>query len=164
MEFKSTVWKQTKYLVTACLLIIVTAVACEKVGEETTRVKAPLRNYNITARLDNKQAGTDSQATGILKGTYSEESKIFAYTLEYEKVVPASISINKGAKGTIGVNVLQLPKADSVSIGYKSPVDGVRYLTALQERDLIKGLWYVTISTPDYPAGEIRGLVTLKLK
>ena len=164
MEFKNAVRKQAGYLMISCLVLMITAVACEKVSEETTRVKAPLRSYLITARLDNKQAGTESQATGILKGSYSEESKLFTYTLEYSGLQASSINISKGAKGAVGVMVAELPRPDTISVDYKSPLDGARYLNALQERDLIKGLWSVAISSAGFPAGEIKGQVTLKQK
>jgi hypothetical protein len=164
MELKITVWKQAKYLAILGLLLMITAVACEKEGEETTRLKAPLRSYTITARLDNKQAGTESQATGVLKGSYSEETKLFIYNLEYSGLEAASINISKGAKGAVGVMVVELPRPDTISVQYKSPLDGARYLNALQERDLIKGLWSVTISSASFPVGEIKGQVTLKQK
>lgn len=138
------------------------ASSCAKSEEELTRVKAPLRNYTVTARLDNKQAGTDSKATGILKGTYSETTKLFTYKLSYEGLTPTLIKIEKGAKGALGTVIVEIARNDSSY--YKSPLIGGKKLNSLQERDLIKGLWFISIESASYKPNEIRGMVTIKQK
>ena len=144
------------------MLLMLMAIACTKNEEEQIKVKAPLRNYIITARLDNKQAGTGSQATGILRGTYSEKTKLFKYTLNYENLTPITISINKGVKGAMGIVVIKLMKSENI-VSY-SPIMGEKHLSSLEERDLIKGLWFVTIGSAKYSVCEIRGQVTVKQK
>jgi len=141
-------------------LIMLLAIACTKNNEEPIKVKAPLRSYIITARIDNKQAGTDSKGTGILKGTYSEKTKLFTYTLYYENLLPTSINITKGTKGALGVVVIKLMQSENAASGFQ--LTGETRLSSLQERDLIKGLWFVTIGSAKYSVCEIRGQVTIK--
>jgi hypothetical protein len=142
------------------LIIMVVTAACKKEDIGQVKAKAPLRNYVMTARLDNKQAGGDSPATGILKGSYSEKTKVFTYLLNYENVTPTLISINKKVKGVPGMIVLKLSEPEgSVST---SSLFGERTLSSLEERDLIKGAWFMTIGSVKYGAIEISGQITLK--
>ncbi len=127
--------------------------------EEVT-VKPPLKSYKVTARLDNKQSGTSSEAKGIFTGSYNERTKILTYKIEFTGINPKSIEVKKGPRGTSGSLVYELPrKASSL---YESGQEGQRLLTALQERDLIKGNWFIIICTEKYPLQEIRGQITLK--
>lgn len=142
------------------LMMMFMTIACEK--NETTQVKAkaPLRSYLVTARLDNKQTGADSPATGILKGSYSETTKVFKYMLTYENVTATEICIKKRVKGTSGSLVINLAEVEGVDPS--SPISGEKKLTSLEERDLIKGIWFVSIGSSKYSPGEISGSVTLK--
>jgi hypothetical protein len=144
------------------LLLLLTITSCSKDDEAQIKVKAPLRNYVITARIDNKQAGTDSQATGILTGTYSEKTKLFTYKLDYDNLSPTSISINKGVRGAAGVEVIRLMRPEGLP--FSAPIAGKKLLSSLEERDLIRGFWFVTIGSVTYSDCEIRGQVTLKQK
>ncbi|HCN82122.1 MAG TPA: hypothetical protein DIT07_00655 [Sphingobacteriaceae bacterium] len=143
-----------------CFLMMLMTIACTKEDVEQVKAKAPLRSYIVTARLDNKQTGTDSQATGILKGTYSEKTKLFTYTLNYENVTPIAISINKRLKGAVGTLVIKLSELEGSTSS--SPLLGKKHLSSLEERDLIKGAWLVTITSAKYGTSEISGQITLK--
>jgi hypothetical protein len=157
MEFK--IKGLNKGLLICYLSGILLVAACTKPEIEQIKVKAPLRNYVVTARLDNKQAETESHATGLLKGTYSEKTKLFTYTLKYENLTPVAISINKGTRGATGTVVIKIMNAENA---VTSPFSGEKYLSSLEERDLIKGLWFVTIGSARYSVCEIRGQVTIK--
>jgi hypothetical protein len=147
---------------TAAILIIALTTSCEKIKEISTKTKAPLRTYFITARLDNKQAGTDSKASALLKGIYSEKTKQLSYTITYKGIEPTSIRIEKGRKGSRGTFVAELSPPDNET--YLSPLKGEKKLTSLQERDLLKGLWYISVVSANYQPYEIRGMVTPKLR
>lgn len=127
---------------------------------EDVTIKPPLKGYKITARLDNKQSGTSSEAKGLFTGTYSEKTKTLSYKIEYWGLSPKAIEIKKGPRGTNGTLVYELPR--KLKDTYESGQQGQRILTALQERDLIKGNWFIVICTENFPSQEIRGQITLK--
>ncbi len=133
----------------------------EDVSTHDARLKAPVRTYSITSRIDNKEANNDSKATGILKGQYDESTKIFTCNLGFEGVAPKAVMIKKGARGTAGTLIWKIPANDGQS--YKAPVTGKMVLSALQERDLLKGTWFITIDS-ELRSPEIRGIITLKQK
>ncbi len=127
--------------------------------EEVT-IKPPLKGYKMTARLDNKQSGTSSDAKGLFTGSYSEKTKVLNYKIEFWGLSPKAIEVRKGPRGTNGMPVYELPKKSVDK--YESGQQGQKILTALQERDLIKGNWFIVICTENFPAQEIRGQITLK--
>jgi len=144
--------------IVCCFLLF----ACTKevVQVEEITIKPPLKGYKVTARLDNRQSGTESEAKGLLSGTYNENTKVLSYKLDFEGLQPRSVKVKKGLKGVFGSQVYELPK-DSLGT-YCSGLQGSKKLTALQERDVIKGLWFLVIETEKYPLQEIRGQITLK--
>jgi len=156
ISFNLTVVKLLLAAVAVCFF------ACEKetLQVEEVKIKPPLKGYKITARLDNKQTGTDSEAKGLLAGKYSENTKVLDYKLEFSGLTPKAIKVKKGPRGTLGEIVFQLT-ADSVN-GVPIGCHGQKKLTPLQERDLIKGTWFIVIETEKHPLQEIRGQITLK--
>ncbi len=159
IERISQVWKVRRYGALIAGILITTS-ACTQKEESFTKVKAPLHNYSITSRLDNKQAGTTSEATAVLKGTYSEATKILTYTLTFDVDSPVSIRIDKGARGSLGIGTIEVPKESALS--YKSPVSGGITLTSLEERDMLRGLWFMSIESAKFQPYEIRGRITIK--
>ncbi|MGX5688876.1 CHRD domain-containing protein [Arcticibacter tournemirensis] len=144
-------------------LVATGVLSCLKEDETTheTRLKAPARTYSVTARIDNKEAGNDSQATGILKGKYDERTKVLSFSISFEGVETRAIRFKKGARGSAGSLVWNIAANENGS--YKTPVSGQKVLTALQERELLKGGWFVTIDS-ELRSPEIRGFITLKIK
>lgn len=152
-----------KYLFSFLLLISGLFSGClkdEETGVIATKIKSPQRTYHVTARLDKKEANTDSKATGLLVGQYSEKTKVFSYTITYDIIEPLSIKLGRGSRGSVGNTVFIFDKNSGSK--YVSPLKGQKALTALQERDLIKGLWFLSIETATYKPSEIRGQLTLK--
>ncbi|TZF85917.1 CHRD domain-containing protein (plasmid) [Pedobacter sp. BS3] len=133
----------------------------EELSTRDARLKAPVRSYSVTARIDNKEANNDSEAKGMLKGAYDESTMVFTYTLSFEGVTPRAILFKRGARGSAGTLLWKVPENDGGK--YKSPVKGSTVLSALQERDLLKGAWFITIDS-ESRSPEIRGIITLKQK
>ena len=144
------------------ILIAFLFFACgkESAQVEEITIKPPQKGYKVIARIDNKQSGTESPAKGVLSGTYNEETKALTYKLEYEGCQPKSVKIKKGSRGAFGTAMYELPRDSSGH--YFSGIQGTKKLTALQERDLLKGLWFVVVESEKYPLQEIRGQITLK--
>ncbi|MCX2450494.1 hypothetical protein OQX61_04335 [Pedobacter sp. PLR] len=132
---------------------------CKKQSESSQKIKPPVRSYVVTARIDKKGANTDSEGTAVLKGKYDEGSKLLSYSLEYDAIVPEQISFRNGVKGSKGtlIQEIKLP-AETTKPG---PLSGVIVLTPLQERNLLKGYWFVVINTLQR-SPEVSGVLTLK--
>ncbi|TDQ09247.1 CHRD domain-containing protein [Pedobacter metabolipauper] len=144
---------------TIAVLMFVTLASCKKEeSAEQVRIKAPVRTYQVTARIDKKGTNSSSTGTAVLKGVYDEETKIFSYALEYKDISPVLITLRSGAKGTTGTVVKEL---FSTSKSGDVPLDGKLTLSPLQERTLLKGQWFVVLYNT-LMAPEISGYLTLK--
>jgi hypothetical protein len=151
------------YVFAGVVLVLSCVWSCKKQQPaEDARIEPPVRTYIVTARIDKKGTNSTSDGTGVLKGSYDEQSKIFIYLLEYENIKPFVITLRSGIKGTAGEMIREIYKNDG-SIAVKQPISGSLKLSPLQERNLLKGLWFVAIGT-GLAAPEISGSVTLKQK
>lgn len=142
------------------VLLLAEVSACKKVvSTDEAKINPPVRSYVITARIDKKGTNTVSEGVGVLKGVYDEQTKILTYTLEYEKIIPTMITLRSGAKGTVGSLIKELYKVGDPS----ASIVGSLSLSPLQERNLLKGLWFVAMNS-DIASPDISGSLTLKQK
>ncbi|MBB5634171.1 hypothetical protein HDF26_003165 [Pedobacter cryoconitis] len=143
-------------------LVIFVFLSCKKnSSSEETRINPPVRAYVITARIDKKGTNTNSEGTGILNGSYDEGSKKLAYVLSFKNIAPSLITIRSGIKGSVGELVKEIYKSNGeISV---LEISGGFTLTPLQERNLLKGLWFVAMNTVS-SSPEISGVLTLKQK
>ena len=141
------------------LWMMVVLGGCKKEPAQSQKIKPPVRSYVVTARIDKKGTNTDSEGTAVLKGDYDQGTKLLRYSLEYDKIVPEQISLRNGVKGSKGTLILELYKPGSTKLG--APLSGSIALTPLQERNLLKGYWFVAINTLQR-SPEISGVLTLK--
>lgn len=141
--------------------MVMNVLACKKMASsDEAKIKAPVRVYVVTARIDKKGTNSNSEGTAVLKGTYDEDTKKITYSIECSNVIPVSINLRSGAKGTIGTLVRQLYKKENEQ-PLPASVKGSFLLNPLQERKLLKGLWFVAINTVNMTP-EISGVLTLK--
>lgn len=143
-------------------LIIFVLLSCKKSSStEETRINPPVRTYIITARIDKKGTNTNAEGTGILSGSYDEGTKQLLYTLNFKNIAPTLITIRSGIKGSAGDLVKEIYKSKGeISI---LEIMGGFTLTPLQERNLLKGLWFVSMNTTS-ATPDISGVMTLKQK
>jgi hypothetical protein len=143
-------------------LVVFVLLSCKKNSSiEDTRINPPVREYIIKARIDKKGTNTNAEGTGILNGSYDEGSKQLAYTLSFKNIAASLITIRSGIKGSAGELVKEIYKSKGqVS---ELEINGGFTLTPLQERNLLKGLWFVAINTGSV-SPEISGVLTLKQK
>ncbi|WP_432713981.1 CHRD domain-containing protein [Pedobacter sp.] len=135
--------------------------ACKKeVTADEAKVKPPVRAYVVTARIDKKGTNSNSEGTAVLKGKYDEDTKILSYAIEYTNVAPLLITLRSGIKGSEGSLVKQLYKLEKEN-EISAKISGTLLLNPLQERGLLKGLWFVAINTI-IMTPEISGRLTLK--
>lgn len=145
-------------VLSVCILL-----SCKKQQvEEEAKIEPPVRTYIITARIDKKGTNTASPGIGILKGTYDEQLKVLTYTLSYDSISPSLITLRSGAKGTAGELIREIYKNKDTPPA-KLPLTGSLTLNPLQERNLLKGLWFLAIGTTVI-SPEISGSLTLKQK
>lgn len=133
--------------------------ACKKMPVADQKIKPPVRSYLVVARIDKKGTNTNSEGLATLKGKYNEGTKLLSYELTYEKLIPEEISLRNGTKGSKGTLTAVLYKNSGVIVPL--PLSGTFTLTPLQERNLLKGLWFVAINTLA-KSPEISGVLTLK--
>lgn len=132
----------------------------DSIGE--TKVKPPVRTYIVTARIDKKGTNSNSEGTAMLIGTYDEGTKALSYTLEYKNLVPQLITLRSGAKGSVGTLISEIYKKSDNKVAALL-LKGGFILSPLQERNLLKGQWFVAIGTVTLNP-EISGILTLKQK
>jgi hypothetical protein len=148
---------------TGAFLMLFCMSSCEKQQlAEDARIEPPIKTYVVTARIDRKGTNSASIGTGVLQGSYDEGSKAFTYALKYDSISPSLITLRSGIKGTAGELIKEIYKAGGTA-ALKQPISGSLILSPLQERNLLKGLWFVAIATGS-GAPEISGSVTLKQK
>jgi len=150
------------YVLPGVILSICILLSCKKQQvEEEAKIEPPIRTYLITARIDKKGTNVASPGVGVLKGTYDEQLKLLTYTLVYDSITPSLITLRSGAKGTAGELIREIYKSKDTPPS--KPLTGSLTLNPLQERNLLKGLWFVAIGTPAI-SPEISGSLTLKQK
>lgn len=133
--------------------------SCKKeLSTESAKIKPPIRAYIVTARADKKGTNSNSAGTAVLKGQYDEESKVLKYSIEYSDIDPQIMTLRYGPKGSVGTFVKELYNNHN---GKQTLIQGAFELTPLQERNLLKGLWFVTVSTATL-SPEISGVLTFK--
>ena len=143
------------------VLVLFSMWSCKKVvATDEAKIKAPVRVYVVTARIDKKGTNSNSEGTAVLKGTYDEDTKKISYSIEYSHIIPQWIALKSGTKGSVGTLVRELFKSTNEQ-QTPATVTGSFLLNPLQERNLLKGLWFVAINTANM-APEISGVLTLK--
>jgi hypothetical protein len=133
--------------------------ACKKgLSAESAKVKPPVRVYVITARADKKGTNSNSAGKAELKGQYDEETKVLNYSIQYSDIEPQIVTLRFGPKGSVGTFVKELY---NINKGKLTVIKGAFELTPLQERNLLKGLWFVAVNTATM-SPEISGVLTFK--
>lgn len=144
------------------LFVVVTLLlvaACKKEqGTESARIKPPIRSYIVTARADKKGTNSNSAGSAVLKGQYDEETKMLVYSIDYTDIEPQVMTLRYGPKGSAGTFIKELY---NIHNGKLSVIKGDLELTPLQERNLLKGLWFVAVSSKTM-SPEISGVLTYK--
>ena len=144
------------------LFVVVTlfsVAACKKEqSTESARIKPPIRSYIVTARADKKGTNSNSAGSAVLKGQYDEETKMLVYSIDYTDIEPQVMTLRYGPKGSAGTFIKELY---NIHNGKLSVIKGDLELTPLQERNLLKGLWFLAVSSKTM-SPEISGVLTYK--
>lgn len=105
------------------------------------------------------------KAGGSMFGTLTLATGIFKWRVNYARLSgPATLAgfYGPAARGRNGPLAIELPPQSQgvqhgtgLDAGYE--LTGTSTLTQAQVADLMAGLWYVSVSTRAWPAGEVRG-------
>lgn len=111
----------------------------------------PIVTFVSTLNGANEEWPNSSAATGTATGVYNRYTKILVIHISYWGLTPTMGHIHTGPPGVSGPVVFSFPSLTS-PINFTSPE-----FDAIQEGDLLNGLYYINLHSIDYPAGEIRG-------
>jgi len=147
---------------TSVFLILFFAASCKKKEDvtEEAKVKPPVRAYVVTARVDKKGTNSSSEGTAVLKGNYDEGTKVLSYAVEFKNIDPTLITLRSGPKGSTGSLITEIYKPTTGKVT-TTAVKGSLVLSSLNERNLLKGSFFVAVNTIKL-SPEISGVLTLK--
>jgi len=83
---------------------------------------------------------------------------MLVYSIDYTDIEPQVMTLRYGPKGSAGTFIKELY---NIHNGKLSVIKGDLELTPLQERNLLKGLWFVAVSSKTM-SPEISGVLTYK--
>ncbi len=113
---------------------------------------------NFVANLDGACAGSESSATG--HGTFSLDTVtgLFTWHIEFTEFATNETFAHihgpiQQACGSMGGGQIV------ITLGFGSPKDGSKVLTAQQQQEVLNGLYYVNIHTEQFAQGEISGVI-----
>jgi len=121
--------------------------------------------YTINVTLSGAQEvpPVPSPATGTLTGTYDDATNTLSFTINFSGLVSATNNAHFHAPALPGVNapvvIGFIPGGFPLGVLFGTYSNSYT-LTAMQELELLGGLWYVNIHTNGFPGGEIRGQLT----
>lgn len=137
----------------AALAVLLTASCSFYMGEP----RVPLTDLRATLSGATVVPPSASGAKGYLEGVYRPSTQVFEYRLNLV-----------GLSGPVSGGALHGPASPGETAPAVSPINIPIYdytirdgatLTREQAADLLAGRWYVTVTTLQYPAGEIRGQI-----
>ncbi len=113
-------------------------------------VTSDMAIFSNDATSANEVPATGSAAKGSFYGAYSKATKKLSYVFTYTGVTPTAMHFHKAAAGVNGDVV------SAIAGPYSSGMSGNVTLTAVQETDLLSGLWYHNTHSTAFAGGEIR--------
>jgi CHRD domain len=137
------------------LLLVLFATSCKKDPDVTPPPAGVSTSLNFAATLkgSNEVPANASTAEGFTNATFNTITKVLSMTTTFSGLNANNMHIHRGAAGVSGGVIFPfVGPYTSSPVTYTSPP-----LTAAQEDDLMKGLYYVNIHSATFPAGEIRG-------
>ncbi|MEO6538245.1 MAG: CHRD domain-containing protein, partial [Ferruginibacter sp.] len=107
---------------------------------------------------------TPSTGTGTITGVFDPASHTIFYRVIFSGLLAPTAAAHFHAPALPGVNTAVIYAYTGFPTGVLTGIySGKNTITALQETQLLAGLWYSNIHTTLYPGGEIRAQIGLQL-
>ena len=114
--------------------------------------------FTTQLRGANEVPANASTGSGQVDAVFDKSTNLFRWKVSYTGLSGPATAGHFHGPAAIGANA-------GVALGWtnpiRSPLDGSATLTAAQATDLMAGRWYANIHTAAYPAGEVRGQMTM---
>jgi hypothetical protein len=115
--------------------------------------------FTTQLRGANQVPANASNASGQVDAVLNKDTNQLRWQLNYAGLSGPATAAHFHGPAMIGANAgVALPFTGSVT----SPMSGQATLTAAQAADLMAGKWYANVHTAQFPAGEIRGQMTVR--
>jgi hypothetical protein len=114
--------------------------------------------FTTQLRGANEVPANASTGSGSVDAVFDTSNNLLRWKVNYTRLTGPATAGHFHGPAAIGANA-------GVALGWASPVrspmDGSATLTPAQAADLMAGRWYANIHTAAYPAGEVRGQMTV---
>jgi hypothetical protein len=137
-------------------LLLVTA-SCDDDDDDD----GPKTEYNLSGNATGAQEvpAVTTPGTGTLNGTYNNTTNLLTYSINWTNIKAAPTMMHFHGPAPAGANASPVITITGFTAAATGSVSGNATLTEAQETDLLNGLWYYNLHTPNHPGGEIRAQV-----
>jgi len=154
-----TIKQLTRQFFFLCIVLLTTALtACNDSNDDNDKPEQlNTDTYSVDLSATNNVPSNNSTATAQANFTLNKESGALSGSVTVSNLNDATMShIHAGFAGSNGSAVVTLEANDDNTV-FSVPDNTV--LDSNQMEALLKGMYYVNVHSPTYPAGEIRGQI-----
>ena len=120
------------------------------------------QTYAISGNASGSQVNPSnaSTSTGTITGTYNARTNVLQYNIAWSNLSATAGLVQVYGPAAVGVNGNLLFPLAITTPGVSGSANGNITLTDTQEAALLANNPYYTVSSANYPSGEIRGQIT----
>ncbi len=156
---RKTSWMVPLFLGLLAMTIVMAACNKDDNNNEPTKVTYQLSG-NATGAKEIPPVTTDATAT--LSGTYNSSTNKLEYTINWADLSGPPIMMHFHGPASTTESASPVVDITGFANSTSGSVSGSANLTDEQEGQLLNGLWYYNIHTPNHGAGEIRAQVAVQ--